>query len=171
MSNSRYTPYQLEIVRLIDAYGIELTRIGAADLALTRRIVNPDLGASERVHVTDATTSDPTGNEAMHLLYSHGQRDAYHKFIADAWEHFRKHRQATDSVLANEPVITHAGIVCATKTCANYASPHIHPVHGTTIDELCDDCWRNICTGCYLRPMEQYRKTCDACRKREERAA
>lgn len=164
--NSRYTPFQRDIVRMIDALGIDLTKIGVADEALTRRIVHPDNGGAENVHVHNSTTSDPAGDEAIRRMSAEEQRSNYHENIKEIWTTIKVLRQATDKVLRNEPVIPHAGIVCATKICTNYASNHQHPDTNAVIDDVCDDCWRKLCPKCYLRPMDLYRPTCFTCYQR-----
>lgn len=55
-------------------------------------------------------------------------------------------------------------------TCERIASSHHDPDIGTLISsDTCDTCYSNACPRCHIRPIEQYRDHCDACRKAIER--
>lgn len=167
----RLTPFQRDYMRMADALNIAISEVGACDEALTRRIIAQDLAQGERVHVNSSDPTDPTGNEVARRVEAQENREAFRNIAVSAiWEAIKQAQRARDRILRNEPAITPPGaIVCATKECANFASPHQHPDTETPINDLCDDCWRKICTLCYVRPVAEYRKMCDPCRKRIER--
>jgi transposase len=102
------------------------------------------------------------------------QRELYRNDVNAVWDAIKDLRRHTDDVLRNEPLLPHGALVCSTRkgsptACTNFASPHTNPHTGLVIDDLCDACWWQLCPRCYLRPTAEYRPTCDACRKRDER--
>lgn len=174
--SDRLTPFQRDYMRMADALNIAVSSVGAADEALTRRIVAEDKASGERVHVNTSDPTDPTGDEVARRVDAQGKREAYRDVAVTAiWEAIKAAQRATDIVLRNEPAVTPPGaVVCSTRkgsptACTNFASPHQHPDTEMAINDLCDECWRQICTTCYVRPKDEYRPTCDACRKRAER--
>jgi hypothetical protein len=171
---SRATPFQRDVDRMIDALTVERPRVGAADEALVRRAARPDSPGGEKVSVHSSAISDPTGNEALRRDAAMEQRELYRNDINAVWDAIKELRRHTDDVLRNEPLLPHGAPVCSTRkgsptACTNFASPHTNPHTGLVIDDLCDACWYVLCPRCYLRPMAEYRPTCDACRKRDER--
>lgn len=168
------TPFQHDWEMIIRAMEMEQTRIGVADEALTRRIVRPDIPKGEQVRVSTSGAMDPAGNQAVQRIVAQQARDDYRAAIQAVWKTVRAVRERTVSVLSNEPVIPTPGAVCVTRkgtpsACGKFASPHSHPDTGMVVDEFCDECWSNLCMTCCTRPRDEYRATCDACRKRAER--
>jgi hypothetical protein len=171
---SRATPFQRDVDRMIDALTVERPRVGAADEALVRRAARPDSPSGEKVSVHSSAISDPTGNEAIRRDAAMEQRELYRNDINAVWAAIKELRRHTDDVLRNEPLLPHGAPVCSTRkgsptACTNFASPHTNPHTGLVIDDLCDACWYLLCPLCYVRPRDQYRQICDACRKRGER--
>ena len=172
--SDRATPFQRDVDKMIDALQIERPRIGAADEALVRRIVRPDPDRGEGVNVHNSATADPAGVEAVRRVDAQEQREIYRDAVNEVWKALKALRGETDDVLRNEPLLPHGATVCSTRqgtptACTNFASPHTNPNTGLVIGDLCDDCWWKLCPKCWLRPMEEYRPTCGACRKRAER--
>lgn len=172
---SAATAFQRDIDKMIDALQIERPRIGAADEALMRRIVRPDPNPGEGVNVHNSAISDPTAREATRLIDGQEQRELYRDSINQIWKAIKALRRETDDVLRNEPLLPHNAPVCTTRkgtptACTNFASPHTNPNTGLVIDDLCDSCWWLLCPKCFMRPTAEYRPTCDACRKADERA-
>lgn len=166
---SRLTPLQHDWESMIRAMEIELQRIGAADEALTRRIVLPDNNRADKERVHTSGTTDPTGGTTMARIEAQLNREAYRDSMLTIWAAIKAHRFKTTAVLRGEPVEAQSGLTCISRDCDNFASPHTRPDTGDVLADLCDDCWRNLCTKCYLRAKDRYRDSCDACRKREER--
>jgi hypothetical protein len=159
---------------MIDALTVERPRVGAADEALVRRAARPDSPSGEKVSVHSSAISDPTGNEALRRDAAMEQRELYRNDVNAIWDAIKELRRHTDDVLRNEPLLPHGAPVCTTRkgsptACTNFASPHTNPHTGLVVDDLCDSCWWKLCPRCYLRPTAEYRPTCDACRKRDER--
>lgn len=171
---SNLTPFQHDVEMMIRILEIELPRIGAADEALTRRIVRPDSNRAEDVRVHTSGTTDPCGEEAMQRITGQENREAYRDSLQKIWRAIKAHRWETDYVLKGEPTIARSGKVCETRkgtptACTNFASPHTQPESGMVVEEFCDGCWLGLCMRCCMRPRDEYRPTCDACRKRDER--
>lgn len=174
---ARLTPFQRDYLRMADALNVAVSSVGAADEALTRRIVALDAAQGERVHVAQSDPTDPTGDEVARRAEAQENREIYRDVAVSAiWSAIKVAQRATDRVLRNEPAITPPGaVVCATKDCTNFAGPHLQPgtdtrdSDGVMVEDLCDVCWANICTWCYIRQREQWRTTCGACRKRAQR--
>lgn len=171
MRDQRLTPFQRDYLRMADALNIAISAVGAADEALTRRIVSQDKAQGERVHVNSSDPTDPTGDEVARRVDAQERRENYRDIaITKVWEAIKRAQRETDHVLRNEPATTPPGaIVCATKDCTNFASTHQHPETESPINDLCDDCWRKVCTRCYVRPKDQYRTACFTCYQRELR--
>ena len=177
--DQRLTPFQRDYLRMADALNIAISTVGAADEALTRRIIGHDNPGGERVHVHTSDPADPTGDEVARRATALENREAYRDVAVMAiWNAIKAAQRATDMVLRNEPAVTPPGARnCATKDCGNWASKHLQPgtdtsmSDGVVVEDLCDECWAKICTACYIRPKAEYRQSCDACRKRAERQA
>ncbi len=168
------SPFQRDIDKIVDALHIERPRIGAADEALVRRIVRPDPERGEGVNVRNNAISDPTGDEATRRINAQDQREIYWKAISELWKTVKALRRETDDVLRNEPLLPHGAPTCSTRkgtptACGSFASPHTNPNSGLVIDDLCDDCWWQLCPRCYARPTAEYRPTCFTCYQRELR--